>query len=205
MDRQTKKYFRYDKQFSHSYRQNTEFDELYNFFVDMFLKIHGIPVGSLIDLCCGTGDISGKFKNKFPTLAVTGYDKSAEMISCADHKEVTFINEPIDSINKVFDNIISNNSYHHFDEPDAFWNVLNRISHNNTKILISDVVRPEHESDVQQIVEDILGKHSIFEEAFTLSLTSSYTEQELKTQIGSLNLIIVDTPIKNYKLFFIHN
>jgi SAM-dependent methyltransferase len=205
MERQTKKYFNYDKQFSLTYRRNIEFDQLYNFFIDKFLDIHGTPNGSLIDLCCGTGDIPGKFKSKFPNLTVTGYDKSLEMISFADYQEVTFINESIDSISGVFDNIISNNSYHHFDNPEAFWSVVNRISHDTTKILISDVIRPERESDVAQIVEEILGKDSIFSEAFTLSLTSSYTETELLEQIGNLNLVIVDTPVHNYKIFFIYN
>ena len=205
MERQTKKYFKYTAQFAHTYCRHEDFDQLYNFFVDTFLSIHGIPTGSLIDLCCGTGDIPGKFKSEFPNLSVTGYDESTEMISFAKYSDVTFINKPINSIDGVFDNIISNNSYHHFDDPSAFWNVINRISHNRTKILISDVIRPDNESDVEQIVEDVLGKNSIFKEAFTLSLTSSYTESELKEQIGKLNLVIVDTPIQNYKLFFVHN
>jgi ubiquinone/menaquinone biosynthesis C-methylase UbiE len=205
MERQTKKYFKYDNQFAYTYCRHADFDQLYNFFLDTFLSIHCAPAGSLIDLCCGTGDIPGKFKSKFPNLSVTGYDESTEMISFADYFDVTFVNKPISAIDGVFDNIISNNSYHHFDDPTAFWNVINRISHDGTKILISDVIRPDNESDVQKIVEDVLGKNSIFKEAFTLSLTSSYTESELKEQIGKLNLVIVDTPIQNYKLFFVHN
>jgi cyclopropane fatty-acyl-phospholipid synthase-like methyltransferase len=115
------------------------------------------------------------------------------------------VNEPIQLINKQFDNIISNNAYHHFDNIDNFWKVINRISHSKSKILISDVIRPTREEDVLQIVNDVLGPNSIFETAFTLSLTSAYTEDELKNHIRSLNLIIIDTPIDNYKLFFIHN
>jgi SAM-dependent methyltransferase len=205
MERQTKKYFKYDAQFAHTYCRHKDFDPLYDVFVDAFLSIHGTPVGSLVDLCCGTGDIPGKFKSRFPNLSVTGYDQSTEMISFADYSNVTFINEPISSINEVFDNIISNNSYHHFDDPSEFWKVINRISHDNTKILISDVIRPDNELDTEQIVEDILGKNSVFKEAFTLSLTSSYTEIELREQIGKLNLVIVDTPVQNCKMFFVHN
>lgn len=205
MERQTKKYFKYDTQFASTYCRHKDFDQLYKFFVDTFLSIHGTPDGSLIDLCCGTGDIPDKFKSKFSNLSVTGYDESAEMILLADYSNITFVNKPIDRIDGVFDNIISNNAYHHFDNPNTFWDVINRISHDGTKILISDVIRPEHETDVIQIVEDVLGKNSIFKEAFTLSLTSSYTEIEIKEQIGNLNLVIIDTPIQNYKLFFVHN
>ena len=204
MLRQTKKHFKYDEQFAIEYSQHTDFNQVYNFFVNMFTKIHGSPTGSLVDLCCGTGDILNEFKSKFPSLAVAGYDESQEMISASKHK-INLINKPIKLISNTFDNIISNNAYHHFDNVEEFWHVINCISHSGTKILISDVVRPDNESDVLKIVKDVLGDDSVFEKAFTLSLTSSYTEQELRTQIGSLNLIIVDTPFKNYKLFFIHN
>jgi ubiquinone/menaquinone biosynthesis C-methylase UbiE len=204
MLRQTKKHFKYDEQFAKKYSQYDDFNQVYNFFVNMFTKIHGTPSGSLIDLCCGTGDILNEFKSRFPNLEVVGYDESQEMLSATTH-ELNLINKPIALISNVFDNVISNNAYHHFDNVEEFWNVINRISHSGTKILISDVVRPDNELDVLKIVKDVLGEDSAFEKAFTLSLTSSYTEQELRTQIGSLNLIIVDTPFKNYKLFFIHN
>jgi trans-aconitate methyltransferase len=205
MQRQTKKDFKYDKHFAQQYSQHAEFDQIYNFFIDSFVKIHGEPIGSLVDLCCGTADISRKFKSNFPNLDVVGYDKSFEMISAAAPTDITFVNKPIQSINKIFDNIISNNAYHHFDNISEFWSVVNRISHSKSKILISDVIRPVHEEHVLQIVNDVLGPKSIFETAFTLSLKSAYNEDELKTHIRLLNLIIVDTPIDNYKLFFIHN
>lgn len=205
MQRQTKKHFKYHNDFAQQYSQYAEFEEIYNYFVDTFVKIHGEPQGSLVDLCCGTGDIPNKFKSIFQNLEVEGYDESAAMIDSANHSVVSFTNKPITAISKVFDNIVSNNAYHHFDNVSEFWSVIDKISHDKSKILISDVVRPETESAVSQIVKDILGENSPFEESFTLSLTSSYTEQELKAQIGSLNLVIVSTPYKNYKLFFIHN
>jgi trans-aconitate methyltransferase len=205
MIRQTKKHFKYDKHFAQQYSQHAEFDQIYNFFIDSFVKIHGEPIGSLVDLCCGTADISRKFKSNFPNLDVVGYDESFEMISAADPTDITFVNKPIQSINTVFDNIISNNAYHHFDNISEFWSVVHRISHSKSKILISDVIRPVHEEDVLQIVNDVLGPNSIFETAFALSLKSAYTEDELKTHIRLLNLVIIDTPIDNYKLFFIHN
>ena len=205
MIRQTKKHFKYDKHFAQQYSQHAEFDQIYNFFIDSFVKIHGEPIGSLVDLCCGTADISRKFKSNFPNLDVVGYDESFEMISAANPTDITFVNKPIQSINKVFDNIISNNAYHHFDNISEFWSAVNRISHSKSKILISDVIRPVHEEDVLQIVNDVLGPNSIFETAFALSLKSAYTEDELKTHIRLLNLVIIDTPIDNYKLFFIHN
>jgi trans-aconitate methyltransferase len=205
MQRQTKKDFKYDNHFAQQYSQYAEFDHIYNYFVDTFVKIHGEPQGSLVDLCCGTGDISNKFKSRFSNLEVEGYDESAAMINSANHSNIFFKNTPISAIDKVFDNIVSNNAYHHFDNIFEFWNVVNKISNSKSKILISDVVRPNTELEVSQIVKDVLGENSPFETSFTLSLTSSYTEQELKAQIGSLNLIIVSTPYENYKLFLIHN
>lgn len=205
MLRQTKKNFNYNKSFAQQYSQHSEFDQLYDYFVEKFLEIHGSPKGSLIDLCCGTGNIANKFKSKFIDLSVVGYDESSDMLSFADQQNVSFVNKSIYDIDEIFDNIISNNAYHHFDNVEDFWNVVSRISHSKSKILISDVVRPKSEEEVSQIVKDILGDSSPFKDSFTLSLTASYTEEELKSHTRSKNLIIVDTPIENYKLFFIHN
>lgn len=205
MLRQTKKNFNYDKFFAQQYSQRREFNQIYDYFVEKFLEIHGSPSGSLIDLCCGTGDIANKFKSKFKNLSVVGYDESEDMLSFSNQQNISFVNKSIDSIDGIFDNIISNNAYHHFDNVEDFWNVVTRISHSKSRILISDVVRPKSEEEVSQIVKDILGDNSPFEESFTLSLTASYSEEELKNHAGSKNLIIVETPIKNYKLFFIHN
>jgi ubiquinone/menaquinone biosynthesis C-methylase UbiE len=205
MIRQTKKHFNYDISFAQQYSQYSNFDQLYDFFVNKFIEIHGEPSGTLVDLCCGTGNIANNFKSNFKELSVTGSDESSEMLSFADHRNVSFVNAPIKFVNEKFDNVVSNNAYHHFDNVDDFWSVVNQITHSNSKILISDVVRPNTEDQVSKIVEDILGKKSIFSESFILSLTSSYTEEELHSHKGLNNLIIVDTPIDNYKLFFIHN
>jgi ubiquinone/menaquinone biosynthesis C-methylase UbiE len=208
MLRQTKKNFEYDIAFAKEYSQFGKFQEVYDFFVNSFVNIHGDPVGSLVDLCCGTADIPNGFKSKFSKLEVVGYDESSAMIESANNTNISLVNNSINKIDRVFDNIISNNAYHHFDNVEDFWNVVQRISHTNSKILISDVVRPENEIDVAQIVEEVLGVDSVFSTAFTLSLTSAYNKEELQTHIdsiASMKLIIIDTPIKNYKLFFIHN
>jgi trans-aconitate methyltransferase len=137
MLRQTKKDFQYTTEFANMYAQHSEFNQIYKFFVNNFVKIHGEPVGNLVDLCCGTGDILKGFKSNFPTLDVAGYDESFEMISAANCTDITFVNAPIQSIDKIFDNIISNNAYHHFDNIEDFWRVVNGISHDTSKILIS--------------------------------------------------------------------
>ena len=204
MQRQTKSNFKYDQTLADEYSLYSEFNQIYEFFIDTFLRVHGTPSGTLIDLCCGTGDVINKFKQQFPQLDVTGCDRSIEMINASKY-DGTLIHGDISTITTVFDNVVSNNAYHHFDNIQDFWNTVYQITHSKSKILISDVIRPENEEDVLQIVNNVLGPNSMFETAFTLALTSAYTEDELKTHIGLLNLIIVDTPINNYKLFFIHN
>jgi len=204
MIRQTKKDFNYDISFAQQYSRHSEFDQLYDFFVDKFIEIHGEPSGSLVDLCCGTGNIANNFKSRFNNLSVVGYDISAEMLSYANYKNISFVNKPIEFIDEKYDNIVCNNAYHHFDNLANFWKIIDKISNEKSKILISDVVRPDDESKVDKIVTSILGENSKFNESFTLSLKSSYTEKELNDHKGSNNLLIIDTPVEHYKLFFIY-
>jgi SAM-dependent methyltransferase len=172
--------------------------------VDKFIEIHGEPSGSLVDLCCGTGNIANNFKSRFNNLSVVGYDISAEMLSYANYKNISFVNKPIEFIDEKYDNIVCNNAYHHFDNLANFWKIIDKISNEKSKILISDVVRPDDESKVDKIVTSILGENSKFNESFTLSLKSSYTEKELNDHKGINNLLIIDTPVEHYKLFFIY-
>lgn len=205
MLRRTTQTFEYDHNLANEYGRYSEFGHIYDFFIDAFLRVHGTPTGKLVDLCCGTGDIVNKFKEQFPNLTAIGYDQSHEMICASTCNGVDLVHGKIDTITDVFDNVISNNAYHHFDNIQDFWDVVRRISHAESKIFVSDIIRPNDEANIGDIVEAVLGKDSVFETAFTFALTSAYSEEELTAHIGSYNLVIIDTPIKHYKLFFIHN
>ena len=205
MIRKSKEQFVYTKEIASSYKNCKDFDLGYNFFVDNFVKIHGVPSGSLVDLCCGTGGIAQAFKTQFPNLDIVGYEQSSEMAELASSEYYTVINQSIVHVNQTFDNVVSNNAYHHFDNIDQFWLAVNQASHSNSKILISDVVRPASEFQAEQIVKEVLGNNSIFEEGFYLSLVAGYSEDELHDHAKDLNLIILDTMIKDFKMFFIHN
>jgi len=204
MERTSKKYFQYDANFASIYN-DVNFDDICYYFVKQFELTHAYPTGSLVDLCCGTGQIANIFKTRFEDLEVVGYDLSQNMLEFANYNNITFRNDSILSINEKFDNIVCNNAYHHFDDISLFWDTIHRISHESTNFLISDNVRPDTEAQLNNIVTGVLGNNSPLSESFELALSSSYSIEELNDHAKDYNLIVHDTPVADLKIFFIHN
>jgi|APCry1669189883_1035261.scaffolds.fasta_scaffold00191_4 2-polyprenyl-3-methyl-5-hydroxy-6-metoxy-1,4-benzoquinol methylase len=207
MKRISKSDFEYSAEFAQAYTEYN-FGESYQFFVDSLLEHHDLKSGSLVDLCCGTGEITSLLKHQLPNLTITGYDSSPGMIAQAlkNGANVKYICDNIENINDKFDIIISNNAYHHFDDIDKFWNTVSRLSNPTSKIFVSDIVRPTIEDDVERIVSEVLGSNTEIGYVFSLSLKASYTKDELQEHIkGNFNLKIIQTPIEGLEIFCIHN
>jgi 2-polyprenyl-3-methyl-5-hydroxy-6-metoxy-1,4-benzoquinol methylase len=199
--------FEYDSEFANEYNQ-AYFIEDYEFFISEITNRYGNLKGSLIDLCCGTGNIAKMLKLKYPELNVTGCDKSKDMIDIAKHNNclVEFILDDAINISQKFDYILCNNAYRHFNNPELFWLAIKKMSHDKTKIFISDMIRPNSDIGVENIVNEILPTDSYFIKSLTICLKLAYNENELKNQVPpEYSVKIVPTGIPDLKIFFISN
>jgi trans-aconitate methyltransferase len=150
--------------------------------------------GTVGELGCGPAVFTKMLLEKFPSISIDAYDGSDQMLRLAkmhidDQDRINIINELIENIDKKYDMIISLNTLHHIHDPLIFWNTVKRMSTNHTKILVTDLMRPNDEESVYRIVDQVLGQsneNSLFKEDFVNSLKASFTKEEVEEQVKEL-------------------
>jgi len=195
---------------------NQQVAELYNLidpkdenehFIRLFLKYHKSVNGSLIDLCCGLGKLCDEFKKFNPNLSITGCDKSPDMLK---HRADLIVGDIV-NLTGQYDNIVSTYGYRHFDNVDQFWETVFRLSHDNTKILICDWLRPDDASSIRSVlsyfssIDDpaLIKLHPMIE----LCIQSAYSKSEIAIQIKKYPTLKVDYYDTGFgiELFYIYN
>lgn len=143
---------------------------------------------TLVDLGCGPGDLTTEMSEIHPTTKITGIDNSGEMIALAKESDnVKFKQMQITEVTDYYDRVISSMTLHHFHNPQEFWDSIKRI--NPKDILIFDLIRPNNEEELTQIVKDNEPYFDeLFEKDFENSLRASFTVEELKEQLVEANL-----------------
>ncbi len=107
--------------------------ERYQPFFDLISHIEESPGMKILDLGCGTGDLTKMLAEKFKDSTVLGIDNSAEMLSKAPqhphlHFELKTIEEQLNQ-NDTFDLIVANASLQWVDDhPAVFDKILSRLS-----------------------------------------------------------------------------
>lgn len=197
----------YNKKITELYRLIDSTDNNKHF-IKLFLKYHNSVEGSLIDLCCGLGKLCDEFKKFNPSLSVIGCDKSADMLS---HR-TDFIVGDVTNLTGTYDNVISSYGYRHFDNVEQFWETVIKLSHNKTKILICDWLRPDNlDSSINQLISflttidvpELKELHPITD----LCVRSAYSKAELEKHIEkypTLKIHYHDTGI-GIELFYVYN
>jgi len=150
---------------------------------------------TVVELGCGPAVFTKILRDKYPFIEIDAYDGSATMLKLAknhigDLDRINLVQEMIENIDKKYDTIISLNTLHHIHDPNIFWNTVKRMSKQNSKILIIDLVRPQDENSVEEIVNRVLGTFSenlLFRQDFINSLKAAFTKEEVEKQLKGLD------------------
>ena len=102
------------------------------------------PFETLLDAGCGTAPMISLLVEEYPDRAYTGLDLTPAMIEVARAKNIpnaTFVvgdceNLPFDE--NSFDVIINSQSYHHYPNPQNFWNSVYRVLKPGGKLVLRD-------------------------------------------------------------------
>jgi ubiquinone/menaquinone biosynthesis C-methylase UbiE len=204
MDRISSAHFEYTREFAEQY-SNTSSTQEHEYFAGEFAKIYPSPDGTLIDLCCGPGGITKSIKHKFNNLKVVGCDQSPGMIEQATKTktDIDFFLSDIFMLDGKFDYITCFHAYRHFDKQESFWKLIEKLSLVQTKVFIVDILRPDADK-LKSVVDTIIDNNENFRDSLTLAFSSAYAVDEILVPAG-MKMIIQDTPIPGFKLFFIHN
>ena len=179
-----------------------DFEEAHSRIVEMFDTFFpGTDIkGHILDLGCGSGDITCRFASKFPESIITGVDGSSAMLEQAElyrgrtgiANRINFVKgcipeAPISQI--TYDAIVSNSLLHHLHNPDVLWETVNKYSLPGTKIYIVDLCRPSDKAEAERIVKENAGNEpEILQRDFYNSLLAAFEIEEVKEQLAIAGL-----------------
>lgn len=156
--------------------------------------------GRVIDLGCGTADVTIRFARAFPKVTILGVDGSETMLSFGRRAvrdatldsriilEKRYLPDP--AIEKrTFDALFSNSLLHHFADPAVLWRTVARCVKPGAPIMLVDLVRPaDHETVVRLVKEHAEGAPPVLERDFTASLHAAYQVDEVRQQLNTAGL-----------------
>lgn len=99
----------------------------------------------LLDAGCGTGAMLGMFKNDHPDKNYTGIDLSQKMIETAKKKKLDGVHfvvgdcENLPFAENSFDVVTCSMSFHHYPNPEKFFQRLHRILRPGGRLILRDM------------------------------------------------------------------
>jgi len=108
------------------------------------------PIHDLLDVGCGTGPMIELLSKAYGDLRMTGLDLTPDMIEAARAKRIPnarFLvgdSENLPFENDSFDAVICSNSFHHYPNPQAFFDGVARVLRSGGRLVLRDMtsVRP---------------------------------------------------------------
>jgi ubiquinone/menaquinone biosynthesis C-methylase UbiE len=162
---------------------------------------HGIKI---LDVGTGTARIPILMCQQRPQYLITGIDLAESMLIIGRRNvEAAGLMQRI-KLERVdskrmpypdleFDMVISNSLVHHLPDPLSFFTEIKRLVRPNGGILIRDLIRPEHESVVDDLVAKIGGDYDTHQQQlFGDSLKAALTLTEVQSLIDRAGLVGVE-------------
>lgn len=179
-----------------------DFDEPHGMFIEAFRSRFPRPdiSGNVLDLGCGAADITVRFARAYPSCHLYAVDGAAAMLyegqsrvaSEALDGRIEFIQGLIPgAVLPVieYEVIISNSLLHHLHKPAGFWDLVGSLAGKKTTIFIMDLVRPDNESLVQELVNTYAdAEPPVLRHDFYNSLCAAFTPEEVALQLKSAGL-----------------
>jgi len=156
--------------------------------------------GRVLDLGCGTADVTIRFARAYPKVMIVGVDGSETMLSFGRRavrdagldSRITLEKRylPDTAIEtRSFDALFSNSLLHHFSDPVLMWSTAARCVKPGAPVLIVDLMRPaDHETVTRLVKEHAPGAPPVLERDFTASLHAAYTVDEVHQQLAKAGL-----------------
>ena len=168
----------------------------------------GSQPASILDLCCGGGDMTFRFARAFAHSHIVAVDGSQAMLDIAaqDVKaepelagRIQFTKDFLPS-NDIpqgnYDLVMSHSALHHFHDPLALWETVRAHARPGTMVFVSDLQRVESVEAAHQIVRERAGnEHPILQQDFAASLCAAFTPEEVREQlkVSGLNSLRVES------------
>lgn len=163
-------------------------------------RFPNFSAGRVIDLGCGTADVTVRFAKAFPKTAVLGVDGSEAMLAFGRTRvreekletrvrlENHYLPDPALQ-KRNFDAVICNSLLHHFADPVALWRTAALCSKPGAPVLMIDLLRPsDHDTAVRLVNENAKDAPAVLQRDFIASLHAAYTVDEVRQQLRDANV-----------------
>jgi len=156
--------------------------------------------GRVIDLGCGSADVTIRFVRAFSEVTALGVDGSEAMLAFGRRHvreagldsritlEHRFLPDPALET-RSFDAVICNSLLHHIADPVALWRFARICAKPGASILLVDLVRPaNHETVLRLVQENAQDAGPVLQRDFVASLHAAYTVPEVREQLRAAEL-----------------
>lgn len=179
-----------------------DFEEPHSNFIKLLKEHCQLPCGinAVLDMGCGTGDITFRIGRAFSGLVIDAIDGSEAMLFYANEGlnrkpefegRIHFLHGKIQEFtpDKLYGLIVSNSLLHHIADPDDFWSAVKRLSAAGTRVFIMDLIRPGTAEEARRLVETYSpDEPDILKRDFYNSLLAAFEIDEVKQQLKEAGL-----------------
>lgn len=179
-----------------------DFSEAHDRFVALFRQSFepGSWVGPVLDLGCGTADVTRRFARAFDGIVIHGIDGAESMLRLGREAlvregwcdRVTLFcrylpdDEPPES---RYGALISNSLLHHLRIPAMLWEAVRRYAAPGAPVLVMDLLRPDTPERAAELVDLHAGREAeMLRRDFFNSLCAAYRPQEVEQQLRAAGL-----------------
>lgn len=179
-----------------------DFEEAHSQFIRLFIKKfpQDTITGPVLDLGCGTADITRRFAQTFTQCQIDGLDGAESMLRYGQltlekyglahriHLKLGYLPEA-DLPFAYYKAVISNSLLHHLANPSVLWATVKQVAQLNSPIFIMDLMRPESLAQAEIIVQQYAGSEpDRLQQDFYNSLLAAYRLDEVETQLQKSGL-----------------
>jgi SAM-dependent methyltransferase len=175
-----------------------DFSQPHQAFVTYFRdRFPGFAAGRVLDLGCGTADVTVRFARAYPEARVHGVDGARAMLDegarlvrqAGLDARVTLelVRLPSPSIAGAgYDAVISNSLLHHLADPAVLWSSIGAAARPGAPVFVMDLRRPASTDAAQRLVDEYgIDESPVLRDDFYRSLCAAYTPEEVRSQLDT--------------------
>ncbi len=190
-----------DSEQARAYAQ-ADFEEAHTMFIRLFSEHFPQQhlTGPVLDLGCGTADITRRFAQTYLDCQIDGVDGAESMLKYGQmtlekygltdrvHLIRGYLPEADLPLN-YYNAVISNSLLHHLANPYVLWNTIKQVARLDSLIFVMDLMRPESLAQAQFIAQRYVDHEPpILQRDFYDSLLAAYRIDEVEAQLQKAGL-----------------
>jgi len=178
------------------------FEQAHNQFVELFRNRFSDEKidGYVLDLGCGTADVTIRFARAHPNCVIHGIDGAENMLNhgrdaIAKRSLEARISlycgclPDIDPPRPSYDIVISNSLLHHLHDPMVLWNCVKSFAASKAIVFVMDLFRPASQDEAKRLVGQYASDEpGILKEDFLNSLCASFRVEEVDKQLQGASI-----------------